>query len=169
LKNGVIGTAHFSSCGKYRWLLTRRWDITKPVKMIVWIMMNPSTATADVNDPTIAKVCRLSKRWGFNTVYILNMLAYRATKPQDCRKVVDPLGVRNLDFIKTYALSGSPIICAWGKTHPKLAHYETNMRVMLRSVKTAKFYVLKLNNAGGPYHPLYVTETDFDKLQPYKT
>jgi hypothetical protein len=154
----TIGAAYFSKCKKYRWLLVRQWDLSKPTKAILWILMNPSTATADVNDPTIAKVCKFSRRWGYNRVLIVNMMGYRATNPKDLLDLKNACGYENQIWIANLAVKGTPVICAWGKTHKRLMRHENSLRKMLRKTVGVKYYAMRLNNDGGPYHPLYLPD-----------
>jgi len=51
-------SAIVSPCGQYRYLLTRTAESISPMKStVVFIMLNPTTADATLNDPTIRR-CR---------------------------------------------------------------------------------------------------------------
>ena len=54
--------AIISACGQYRYHLWRRWDELLPT--MVWVMLNPSTADATEDDPTIRRCIGFAKREG---------------------------------------------------------------------------------------------------------
>lgn len=75
----VIKTAEISSCGKYRYELTRTWD---PQKMMVcFIGLNPSTADAENDDATIRKCIGFAQRWEYGGILMLNIFAFRTVSP----------------------------------------------------------------------------------------
>ena len=78
LKAGITGTAEFGGKNEeYRYRLTRTWDDAKPYALFV--LMNPSEATPDINDPTVAKCCRFAAAWGYGGIFVANTFAYRCT------------------------------------------------------------------------------------------
>lgn len=66
---------------KYRYVLSRIWDESKP--MVVIIGLNPSTADEKDDDNTITKCINFAKQWGYGGLYMLNLFAFRATSPSD--------------------------------------------------------------------------------------
>jgi hypothetical protein len=124
--------------------------------MVLWIMLNPSTADDGANDPTIRRVCGFSRAWGFRKVEIRNLFAYRATDPADManalRRMVDVIGVDNNQAISSAAASAMTIIAAWGAHElagPRGRHVAKMLYPkQLRCLGTTK--------AGAPRHPLYV-------------
>lgn len=92
--------AEISSCGLYRYVLWRRWDKSKP--RLVYIMLNPSTADASSDDATIRVCCGRARRMGFGGIRVLNLFAFRATKPADLWKAADPVGPENDHKIESY-------------------------------------------------------------------
>lgn len=72
------GWAEFSECGLYRYILGREWDASLP--RVLFILTNPSTATAEATDPTLTKCVGYAQRWGFGSLEFVNMFAFRATK-----------------------------------------------------------------------------------------
>lgn len=87
-------TAIISEDEKYRYQLSRCWDETKP--RILFIMLNPSTADANIDDPTIRRVISFAKSWGYGGVYVGNLFAFRSTDPKGLKQIADPVGENNM-------------------------------------------------------------------------
>ena len=83
-------SAEFSPCEQYRYVLGRVWQ--EQQAPCVFIMLNPSTADAEKDDPTIRRVMALSRGFGFGGVYILNLFAIRGSNPKIITQVHDPVG-----------------------------------------------------------------------------
>jgi len=82
--------AVFSPCDRYRYVLWRTW---KPhIPSVVFIGLNPSTADAQRNDPTIRRCIGFAQTWGYGGIIIANLFSYRATQPNTLRQVSDPVG-----------------------------------------------------------------------------
>ena len=73
--------ATVSDCGRYRYNLIRVWDAQLP--RVCWIMLNPSTADAATDDPTIRKCIGFARRWGFGSIEVINVYPFRCTNPKD--------------------------------------------------------------------------------------
>ena len=71
-------SAVLSACGTYRWSLSRWWG---PGPILPWIMLNPSTADADIDDPTLHRIIGFSWRWGFDGLLVFNVFPFRSPKP----------------------------------------------------------------------------------------
>lgn len=153
--------ALFSDDWIYRYRLEIVWDVADK-RRLVWFMLNPSTADHLRNDPTVAKCCRLSARWDYPGIIVMNLFAFRATKPGDMKATTDPIGPEYTDdnliewsggmsLLKDYRL-----ICAWGND----GNYRDRGQHVLNLFERhgiLPFY-LKLNNDGSPAHPLYLPE-----------
>lgn len=150
----VTSSAVFSECNQYRYELHRRWNHDEPVKSIMFLMMNPSTATADIDDPTVRKCRTYAGLWGYNHLIIGNVMAYRATHPEDLLAVYDPQGPANLSSLRRLMTDGSPfLVCAWGRISKKLAWAED---YVLKLIGDFDPHILRLNKSGRPWHPLYL-------------
>jgi hypothetical protein len=146
---------------EYRWRLSRIWDQGKP--LLCWLMLNPSTATAAANDPTIAKTIRYAVRWGFGGVVVVNIFAFRATLPTVMKRCHAPCGAANDDFIFAAARECTRVVCAWG-AHG--AHNDRGMKLKARLTSAGiKLYCLAKTRDGHPVHPLY--QRDDAMPQPY--
>ena len=60
-----------------------------------FIMLNPSTATAECNDDTVRNCERLARSWGYANLVVTNLFAYRDAKPDHLEDVPEPVGVDN--------------------------------------------------------------------------
>lgn len=104
-------SAVLSECRTYRYLLGRKWD---DGPCVTWLMLNPSTADADVDDHTIRKCVGFSRRWGFGRLIVVNLFALRATDPRFLAKNLDPVGPENDFYICEALREARQVICAWG-------------------------------------------------------
>jgi len=155
--------AVISDCGKYRYLLRRTWDHTKPRALIV--MLNPSTADADIDDATIRSCIRLCKGLEYGSFEVVNLFAFRATDPADLEKASEPVGERNEITIEAAIGRCDVAICAWG-AHPMTQRRARSTHALLRSYRPAVF-CLGTTKAGAPKHPLYIKSGT--PLQVYET
>ena len=80
----MIKSAEISPCGLYRYSLTRKWEAWKGT--VNFIMLNPSTADAQEDDPTIRRCIGFAKAWGYGGIVVTNLFAYRATNPKELKK-----------------------------------------------------------------------------------
>ncbi len=148
--------AILSDCGKFRYWLTRDWDGTLP--RATFIMLNPSTADAQQDDPTIRKCIGFCQRLGFGGFIVVNLYAFRATDHKDLKRASYPVGPDNdahtraavKDFTDT-------VICAWGSNAKGLSR-PVEVLAMLKSWG-AKPQALQINAGGIPAHPLMLPYT----------
>lgn len=153
--NDVMSFATFSDCKKYRFTLLRIWDESLP--LILFVMMNPSTADENVNDPTVAKCMRYARKWGYGGLYIGNVCAYRATDKKALLDILDPVGAINILSVMDMAKKADLTIIAHGQLPNRLQFHADNMCDKLRESEI-KLHVLKLSKDGIPCHPLFLSE-----------
>ena len=146
--------AVISDCGVYRYWLERVWgaDHAQP-----FIMLNPSIADADIDDPTIRRCMGFARREGRGGIIVVNLYGLRATSPKQLRTVANPIGPENdghIGDVATWAAKADvPVICAWG-TLAARARADNVMRLLQRSgVRTV---CLGKSKRGAPNHPLYL-------------
>ncbi len=81
----------------------------------LFLMLNPSTATATLDDPTIRRCMGFARAWGFTDLQVCNLFAFRATDPAELTAVtIDPIGPLNNQAIVGLASDADRIVCAWG-------------------------------------------------------
>jgi hypothetical protein len=138
----------------YRYTLWRNF-VDAPVDPCLWVMLNPSTATESVDDPTIRRCQDFSRLWGYDACRVVNVFALRSTDPRGLRLVVDPVGPLNDDAIAREAAAASRIVCAWG-AHGTFKDRSLQVVHLLRHYDLWCFGQTK---NGQPLHPLYQPST----------
>ena len=96
-KNKIISKAVYSRCLDYRYSLSKEWDVGLP--RTLFILLNPSTATEEFNDPTISRCVARSCALGFGAMMVCNLFAFRGRKPSDLIYHAEPIGLQNDVFI----------------------------------------------------------------------
>lgn len=105
-------TAIFSPCGTFRYQLERRVSLIRRTMTVV--MLNPSTANADENDPTIRKLLGFCNRLDFGRLIVVNLAALVSTDPKGLVSARDPVGPENSRYIATAAAEANLRVVAWG-------------------------------------------------------
>lgn len=142
--------AKVSSCGKYRYELTRGWDSSKP--SVCWCLLNPSTADATADDPTIRRIVNFSLAWGAGSIVVVNLFALRSTDPKQLRGAIDPVGIENDLAIVTAAMTSDRVIAAWG-AWGGLRDRDRAVKYLLRNRRVE---CMGLTGGAHPRHPLYL-------------
>ena len=146
-------TAIFSDCETYRFRLWRQWEAQKPY--LCFVMLNPSTANEEKNDPTVERCEQRARRTGYGGVQIVNLFALRSTDPQMLYVHPEPIGAENNAAILTACQKSGTVIGAWG-THGKWMERGKEIAELLRHHKI-DLHALKVNADGNPSHPLYLS------------
>lgn len=154
MSNTILRSAEISQDGLYRYQLLRRWDVTQP--SMIFIMCNPSTADAKVDDPTIVRCMGFARRENCGGITVINRFALRSTRPEHLLHHPDPVGPQNRDFWRLtldYHHRG-PVVAAWGaSTPPELE--DTPLPETVGTDRTG-WLTLGYTLTGHPRHPLYV-------------
>lgn len=156
--------AHLSSDGRYRtWLERRQLGATGAA---VFIMLNPSTADAFVDDPTIRRCMGFTAREGLARMVVVNLFTARTPKPRVLATLDDPVGPEADDALSEAMAVASRdedrVICAWGacpwvKGRMRDLWLRQSFRVgEIAESLDRKLYALDLTARGEPRHPLYV-------------
>src|SRR5688572_9136925 len=104
--------ATFSRCRRWRYLLWRCWDASKPTAN--FLMLNPSTADEQQLDPSCTRARNYAERWGYGALIVTNVFGWRATDPREMKAVRDPVGAGNDAAIVRAAREAALVVCAWG-------------------------------------------------------
>jgi hypothetical protein len=146
------GTAVFNEARTHRYLLIRTWD--SHARRLPWIMLNPSTADAFADDPTIRRAKAFTRREGYGSLAVVNLFGLRATNPAALRSHHDPWGPHNGMFLHDQCQPGWTAVAAWGalgSIHGRSA--EVTADLLRRGVNLV---CLGTTKSGEPRHPLYV-------------
>lgn len=153
-------SAVISGCGKYRYWLERKdatltldFPARTTVPAVVWALANPSTADAEIDDPTVRKARGFTERLGYERFIFVNCFAYRSTKPSGLLGVADPVGPDNHKWVALAVASAPLVIAAWGNAiHPKLRHH---VKPFLETLRAAgPVHCLGYTADRSPRHPL---------------
>lgn len=152
----MIRTARLSLCRRYRYELVRDWSDGAERLTCVFIGLNPSTADELTDDNTVKKCIGFAKRWGCNRLVMLNLFAFRATKPKDMYQAADPVG-EHCDWWISWNVEGALlIVAAWGvlpRSHVSRA--AEVIALVGATMPSPSMTCLKVNQDGSPKHPLY--------------
>src|SRR3989442_12314353 len=143
--------AIFDTSGRYRYALWRAWSAYHP--RIAFILLNPSTADEQKNDPTIRRCMGFARTWQFGAVEVVNLFAYRATHARELLKVVDPVGKENNRFLMRAVERCSTVVVGWGARGTLLGR---NREVLSLLTGRNDVYCLGTTSGGQPRNLLYV-------------
>lgn len=143
--------ARYSECETYRYLLQRQWA---DAPRVVFVMLNPSTASELANDPTVERCERRARMMGFGGISVVNLFAFRATDPRDLKAAKAPIGPDNDAIVLETCAEAGMIIAGWG-AHGGHLNRSTEMRTALAKAGHMLHH-LGQTKAGEPRHPLYV-------------
>lgn len=154
MSDGVERAATISECGLYRYDLRRTWDPEK--RPALFIMLNPSTADASVDDPTVRRCMAFARSWGCGGVVVVNLFALRATDPDEMKRHPAPVGPENYSFIRKWAEQTDTRVAAWGVHGRHRGRDAEVLRMFDRWNMNLPLSHLGLTKGGHPKHPLYL-------------
>jgi hypothetical protein len=141
---------------EYRYRLQRGWG---DGPLVMFLMMNPSTADIRVDDPTVAKCTRLARKWGYGGLLVGNVFAYRATDQNELARVKNPEGPLNSVHLAAMARQAAMIVCAYGTPRVAALRPAGLLAAQRIAIGGHPLHVLRLSKHGVPYHPLYLPES----------
>ena len=153
--DALLSSAEIDATGRYRYSLVRHLT-AKPSdrQRVLWIMLNPSTADASHDDPTIRRILSFSRAWAFDEVEVVNLYALRATDPNELKKWAGPVGPIN-DLAITLAVDRAElVVAAWGVRGGPSRRADFVLELADCSGFTLQCFGTTKN--GQPRHPLYV-------------
>jgi hypothetical protein len=151
MTESIIKGAAIDPSGLYRYSLWRIWDHAIPG--VLFVMLNPSTADANIDDPTIRRCIGFAKAWGYGSLEVVNLFAYRTTNPDELRKCEDPIGPENDAYIRKALSLADKVITAWGTKGALL----NRNSVVMELLKPHDPHCLDKSKDGHPKHPLYIS------------
>lgn len=151
-------SAIISCDGLYRYLLRREWDASRAP--LGFVMLNPSTADAAADDPTIRRCIGFAAREGAGGLVVANLFAFRATKPELYAQPAERrIGPDLFDYMREGLLECSAVVCAWGadagRDRVSPIHLQRVFNV-IRGAVGLQMFCLGVACNGWPRHPLYV-------------
>lgn len=146
-----MNSAIISDDKKYRYVLNRNIpSVLRWVRRCVFIMLNPSTADAQNDDPTIRRCIAFAKREGCTQLSVVNLFALRATDPKELLNHNDPVGPENFKYLILEIERADIVIAAWG------SHRMADCSLARELSKLDGIQCLGKTKTGKPRHPLYV-------------
>jgi hypothetical protein len=149
--DGLESGAVFDTSGRYRYSLWREWSAYH--QRIVFILLNPSTANEQRDDPTIRRCIGFARAWKFGSVEVVNLFAHRSTDARELLKVDDPVGDENDLFLIRAVARCSTVVVGWGSRGTLLGR---DRQVMSLLTGKKNVFCLGITKEGQPRHPLYV-------------
>jgi len=137
---------------KYRYGLWRH--LNGHLGPVLFVMLNPSTADAEKDDPTIRRCIGYAKKWGHDRIFVGNLFAYRSTDPKKLKRVKDPVGSLNNQHLLAMRDQSCLVIMAWGCNGSLLGR--DNEVISLLQTDWIPIKALKITKQGHPSHPLYL-------------
>jgi hypothetical protein len=138
--------------GPYRYNLWRTWTLRPEPALCAWVMLNPSTADATQDDPTIRRCVAYARSWGYDGIVVRNLFAFRATQPAELAAANDPIGPDNDGWLARWDGVGR-VVVAWGTGRwPRLHGRCDRVAALLEPLKPL---CLRMARDGQPVHPLY--------------
>lgn len=139
---------------QYRYWLLREWDASLP--KMVFVMLNPSTADADVDDPTIRRCISFARKLDYGSIQVVNLFAFRATDPEGLKdKTINAIWDLNDKYIIETCENADMIVAAWG-VNGKLYSRDIYVEKLI-GTNTFDLHCLGVSAKGYPRHPLFVS------------
>ncbi|MEL6221262.1 MAG: DUF1643 domain-containing protein [Cyanobacteria bacterium J06627_8] len=140
--------AVFSPCQAYRYSLWRVWNAQAP--KVLFIGLNPSTADAENNDPTIRRCIGFANEWGYGGVYVANLFSWRSPHPRLLKQAAEPIGEHTNDWLVKLNDETDLTIACWGN-NGSFQHRDIAVMGFLKGL-----HCLRMTKQGNPSHPLYL-------------
>lgn len=160
-----VGWAEFSPCERYRYRLGRSW--APPGPRLIFVGLNPSTAEAGFDDPTIRKICGYAIRWGFTGLDMLNLFALRSTDPLGLSKPppAGPVGPGNATAIarafESARMRADRVVFGWGnnvRLAPGGHVWAERVKSTAIDILNMEVWCFRMTKEGQPQHPLYLSD-----------
>ncbi|MEM8504825.1 MAG: DUF1643 domain-containing protein [Cyanobacteria bacterium P01_D01_bin.1] len=158
----VERTAVFDQTGQYRYRLGRRWQAEG--KSVAFVMLNPSRADANRDDPTLRACMQFACCWEYAALSVVNLFGYRTPYPQALKQVADPIGHDNDRYLLQAVEAADRVVLAWGNWGGLVGRDRAILTLL--APYQSKLTYLQLNRSGQPRHPLYIKRSVLPQSYP---
>jgi len=131
---------------KYRYSLKRIWDNDKP--KVLFIMLNPSLADNYQDDPTIRRLIKFAKLYGYGGFYVGNLFSYITSYPKDLVDKDLSFCNKNLKEIRKMISLSKEVVYGWGNSFEEPDWLK-------KIISNPKCFGKNKNKT--PKHPLYLS------------
>ncbi|HEY1690016.1 MAG TPA: DUF1643 domain-containing protein [Solirubrobacteraceae bacterium] len=150
--------AVLSDDGVYRYALWRETGIIGGEGTVLFVMLNPSTADAEQDDPTIRRCIGFARRWGYERLAVGNLYALRSTDPKALALAEDAIGPENDRWLCHLAEHAWEVVLAWG-AHPFATDRARDVRQLVEGRSGGSANCLGQTKNLSPKHPLYLPKS----------
>jgi hypothetical protein len=142
----------FSEDRIYRYTLWRSWGtlFNSSERFVNFLCLNPSTATETVDDPTIRRCIGYADAWGYKSLCVTNIFAFRATDPNVMKAHPEPIGKDNDHWLLEVANNADLVVAAWGNNGTHIQR-DKSVRKLIKNL-----HCLRITKTNQPEHPLYL-------------
>ena len=154
---------YFDASGKHRYLLTRNL-LPDSNKTVLFIMLNPSKANEEDNDPTIKRCMDFARLWGYGLLKVVNLFSYIETDADKLKEhpQCELFDDKTNEYIKDSVIGSDKIIVAWGNNVIKIG--VDRVLELAEMIKGKSVFCLSKNKSGQPKHPLYAKKINESEL-----
>lgn len=146
---GLRRWAEFSPDRKFRYLLGREWDASKP--RVCWIGHNPSGAGEYNDDMTATKYVGFSQRNDFGSYVALNISPAITANPVEAAAIEISPESRFHCWAEAMSQS-SAVVFAWGDDASRLGRHVIDGAVSFALLAGKRIYCLGRTKNGNPRH-----------------
>ncbi len=149
---GISGTVFSDSNRRFRYALWRFWQPSGD--KLLFIGLNPSTATNITDDPTIRRLIGFAKSWGFGGLFAGNLFSLVAADPANLwftSSPEQPDGPNDIAIKRMRELS-TKVMVGWGNEGRNAGARPGEVLALIGQ----PVFCIKTTKAGEPGHPLYM-------------
>lgn len=148
-------SAVISDCGKFRFVLGRQLNDPNTHRLL-YIMLNPSTADASIDDPTIRRCTTFALKHGYTSFEVVNLFAFRTPSPKVLADAGYPSHRQEYEYAVAAMKRADAICCAWGAIPKGVPSLVAGLMRNLALVQRKPMVCLGKTKDGHPRHPLYL-------------
>jgi hypothetical protein len=160
-------SAIFSDDRSKRYELIRDWrdEPGTPDKTCLFVMLNPSIAGEQADDPTIRKVVGFARRWGYGRVVVVNLVSIVSTDPWNLPPW-NGIDMKNRAVTQSWMGQADIVVAAWGSPPKALARTIalSELVYLLRQTAPVALHCIGTTKHGDPLHPSRVAYTSASEL-----